>query len=121
MDMFNTVRDFLESYGLWTLLLFLIAKFVLGVLVAIQKNEFKWYYLGEVFKNDGVKFIALVVLVFVLGNDALSASAGALLLADYTAGITKNLAHLFPSLAERIPSSLREPARLRLGNAKNNT
>jgi hypothetical protein len=114
----SSIYDFLQSYGIWSVLMLLVAKFVLGVIVAVQKNEFKWFYLGEVMKNDGLKFVAWIIVIFTLSNPAFSASVGALLVADYTSGIVKNLAHLFPSIGDAIPSSFREPSVLRLGNPK---
>lgn len=119
--MYNSVHDFLVVYGIWSVLMLLVAKFVLGVVVAVQKNEFKWFYVGEVLKNDGLKFAVWLVVLFVLSNPVLSTSIGVLLTTDYTTGIVKNLASLFPSLADAIPSSFRQPARLRLGNSKNTT
>lgn len=124
---FDGIRLFLEDYGLWSILIMLLAKFVTGVLVAIQKNEFKFYYLGNIFKTDFLK-VATLALVTGLGklntlpqfdSDYVQGGLGAVLLVDLTAGVIKNLAHFFPAVADTVTTEFREPARLRLGNAKN--
>jgi hypothetical protein len=126
-ETFDSVRAFLEDWGVWSILIALIAKFATGVLVAIQKNEFKWFYLGNIFKTDMVK-LATFIIVLAVGrfsgvpefeNEYLQAGGGAVLLTDLVAGVVKNLAHLSTSVSENTPTSLREPARLRLGNPRN--
>jgi hypothetical protein len=127
MDIVDSVRSFLEDYGVWTLLILLLAKFATGVIVAIDKNEFKWYYLGNTFKTDFLKVVTFAILLGIgrfagieeFDNDYLQGGMGLILAADLTAGVIKNVAHLIPSFADGTPSSLREPARLRLGNPRN--
>jgi hypothetical protein len=124
---FNDIRNVLQEWGIWSVLVLLLLKFVTGVLVAVQKNEFKWYYLGNIFKGDMVKLLTFAILTGVtryvsipeLENDATIMSMGAVLFTDLLAGVIKNLAHLSAGFAENVPSSLREPARLRLGNSRN--
>lgn len=116
--MFHDIYNWLELYGFWSLISLMIVKLVTGVAVAIQKNEFKWYYLANFLKNDAVKVVVLIVLSVFLKQDALTASIGAMLVLDFTAGIAKNVAHMFPGVAQNTPTTLREPARLRLGNPK---
>lgn len=126
-DLFNNVRDFLENWGIWTLLILVLAKFVTGVLVALVKNEFKWFYIGNVFKNDMLKITTFAVVLGVakftglpeFDNDYTRGGLGAILAADLIAGVLKNVAHIFPAVADVVPSSVREPSRLRLGNPKN--
>lgn len=128
-SIFNDVRGLLEGWGVWTILILLLVKTALGIIVAIQKGEFKWFYLGNVLKEDGLKVAALFIIQLmvaavpdtkVVGEVAIT-SFGALLTADFIGGIVKNIAHLSPQVAENVPSSLREPARLRLGNPRNLT
>ena len=123
---YNNVHMFLEAWGMWSILVLLMLKTVLGILVAIQKNEFKWFYLANVLKNDALKVVTLFLLQLATHatntagvGDVTVAGGGALLLADLTAGVVKNLAALLPSVGDNVPSSFREPARLRLGNPKN--
>lgn len=127
MDIVDSVRDFLEAYGIWTILVVLLLKFVTGVVVAVYKSEFKWYYLGNTFKSDFLKVLTYAILLGAgtylgleeFNSDYLKAGMGAVLLADLTAGVIKNLAHMFPDVADVVPSSMREPSRLRLGNPRN--
>lgn len=124
---FNTIHTFLESWGIWSILVMLLAKFLTGIMVAVAKNEFKWFYLGNIFKNDFLKVMTLVVVTGLgklttvpeLDSDYVQAGMGAVLLADLTAGLIKNLAHLYPGISDKVTTSFREPARLRLGNPKN--
>jgi hypothetical protein len=126
-DIYDSVKTFLESWGLWSLLIVLVAKYITGVLVAIKEDEFKWYYLGEFFKNDGLKVAAYGIMVGVgkltglpeFNQDVVQGAFGVALFADLVGGLLKNLAHLSDTLAENFPSSVRQPARLRLGNVKN--
>jgi hypothetical protein len=93
----NEIKTFLEDWGVWSILLLVAARFVTGVLIGLGR------YSGvPEFNSDGVV-----------------AGLGALFTADVVAGIIKNAAHIFPSIAERLPSSFREPAKLRLGNPGN--
>lgn len=124
---FNDIRTVLENYGMWTILVLLVAKFLTGVLVAVQKNEFKWFYLGNTFKSDFLK-VATFVIVTGLGrlstvpefdSDYVQGGLGAVLVTDLIAGVVKNLAHLYPAVADFVTTSFREPARLRLGNPGN--
>lgn len=123
----NDIRTFLEDWGMWTILIMLVAKFISGVLVAIEKNEFKWFYLGNIFKSDLLK-VAVFALVTGLSrfsgvdqfeSDYVQGGMGAILLTDLIAGVVKNIAHLVPGFADTVSTSFREPARLRLGNPKN--
>jgi hypothetical protein len=126
-DIIDPVRSVLEDYGLWSMLIVLVAKYLTGILVAVKENEFKWYYLGEFFKSDGLKVASFAIMVGVgrltglpqFNQDAIQAGFGAVLFADLIGGLLKNLAHLSDTLSARFPSSLREPDRLRLGNVKN--
>lgn len=126
-DLYETIKTFLQDYGILSLLILTLAKFLTGVIVAVDKNEFKWFYLGNIFKTDLLK-LATITVVLGLGKyagieafskDYVQGTMGAVLAADLMAGILKNLAHLFPAFADAVPSSFREPARLRLGNPKN--
>ena len=123
---YHSIQAFLVDWGMWSILVLLLLKTALGVLVAIQKNEFKWFYLANVLKNDALKVVTLFLLQVATHatntqgvGDVTVASGGALLLADLTAGVVKNLAALIPAVGDNVPSSFREPARLRLGNPKN--
>jgi hypothetical protein len=123
----NEIKTFLEDWGVWSILLLVAARFVTGVLVAVQKHEFKWFYVGEILRNDLLKLAVFVILIGLgrysgvpeFNSDGVVAGLGALFTADVVAGIIKNAAHIFPSIAERLPSSFREPAKLRLGNPGN--
>jgi len=129
MDVFNSIRDGLEAWGVWSILILLLAKLATGVLVAVKNNEFKFYYLGNIFKTDFLK-VATFAIVTGLGklttlsefdSDYVQFGLGAVLLTDLTAGVIKNLAHLYPAIADKVTTEFREPARLRLGNPKNTT
>lgn len=123
----DSIRTFLEEYGLWSMLILFFAKWASGILVAVVKGEFKWYYLHEALKTDGVALVGYALLVGLgrysgvpeFNSEAIKTGVGALISAGFVAGILKNLAHILPGFADRLPSSLREPARLRLGNVKN--
>lgn len=125
--MYDTVRTFLEDWGLWTLLILFFGKWATGILVAVVKGEFKWYYLHEALKTDGVALAAYAIVLGIgkysgvpeFNNDFIQGGTGVLLASGFTAGILKNLAHILPGFADAVPSSFREPARLRLGNVKN--
>lgn len=127
MDVFDSIRQFLEDWGIWTILVLMIAKFITGVIVAISKKEFKWFYIGEFLRSDGLKVATFAIITGMsrflgmpeLESDYVEGGIGVLLITDFTAGIIKNLAHIFPTFSDNIPSSLREPARLRLGNPRN--
>jgi hypothetical protein len=122
------VRDFMQDWGIWTIALLYLAKLITGVLVAIVNNEFKAFYLDESLRKDAVKIIVFVLLTGVakvpdllpvFGTEEMRAGLGVLLTTSLAAGVIKNLVHLSPELGGMVPSSLREPERLRLGNPKN--
>ena len=115
----NGMAEFLQGLTIWPLVVLIFTKLALGIIVAVQKSEFKWFYVGNILKEDVLKLAAVAVVVYTLDNTALSAGLIALLVADTSAGITKNVAHIFPTFADKIPSSFREPSRMRLGNPKN--
>lgn len=127
MDIVDSVRDFLQDWGIWTLIILVLAKFVTGVIVAVYKNEFKWFYLGNTFKSDFLKLLTYAILLGIgnyagieeFNSDYLKAGMGAILATDLTAGVIKNIAAMFPNVGDVVPSSMREPARLRLGNPRN--
>lgn len=114
----NTIQTFFESYGMWSLISLMVVKLVVGVAVAVQKGEFKWYYLANFLKTDALQVAVLMVIAIFLHQDVLTATLGAVLATSFTAGIVKNLAHMFPEVADSVWSSLREPARFRLGNPR---
>lgn len=123
----DSVKTFLEDFGVWSLLILFLAKWASGILVAVVKGEFKWYYLHEALKTDGVALVAYALLLGLgrysgipeFDTAVIKTGIGALIAAGFTAGILKNLAHILPGFAEKLPSSVREPARLRLGNTRN--
>jgi len=124
----DQIRDFLQNYGVWTLALLYLAKLGTGVLVALETGEFKAFYLDETLRKDAVKIVVFAILtglgkipelIPVFGTEEMRAGLGALLAAGLTAGVVKNLVHLIPELGDSMPSALREPARLRLGNPRN--
>ena len=126
--MYDTIRDFLENYGIWTLLILFFGKWATGILVAVLKGEFKWYYLHEALKTDGVALAGYAIVLGIaeysglpeFNSEVVQGGTGVLLATGFTAGIVKNLAHILPGFSESVPTTLREPARLRLGNARNN-
>lgn len=95
----------LEAFGLWALLVLVVAKFVTGVLAAVYSNTFQWTKIGNVLKNDGVKFVTVAVLAFINPVPALVAATAALLATDLTAGVVKNVADIFPNIAGKLPDS----------------
>ena len=123
----DQIRTFLESWGLWTLLLLFLGKWISGILVAVKLGEFKWYYLHEALKTDGVALVSYALLLGIgrysgipeFNSDYVKTGVGAALSAGFIAGIFKNLAHILPSFADSLPNSLIEPAELRLGNEDN--
>ena|SRR5688500_5423097 len=124
----DQVRDFLQTYGIYTLAILYALKYGTGVLVAVYMKEFKAFYLDENLRKDAVKIVVYAVLtglghipelIPVFGTEEARAGLGALLAASLAAGVIKNLVHMFPEFGEVVPSAFREPARLRLGNPRN--
>ncbi len=126
-EAYNAVKDFLFDLGLWNLFILIFLKFLLGVTVALHNNEFKVFYIGNIFKNDLLKFGVIVGLsaanatlgIAPIDPTIVNVGLGAVLAVDVLGGITKNIVHLFPQIAENVPSAVREPSSLRLGNPRN--
>lgn len=124
---FDSVRDALVAYGIWAVLILTLVKFLLGIFVALKTDEFKWFYISNFFKSDGIKLAAFAIILGVgryggipeFNTLIVSGAFSAVLVAGLLAGIVKNVAHLFPEFAAWLPEEFREPARLRLGNPKN--
>jgi hypothetical protein len=126
--MIDQVRDILQQYGVYTLVILYIAKYATGVFVALDLGEFKAFYLDENLRKDALKIVVYAALtglgkvpelIPVFGTEEMRAGLGALLAASLAAGVVKNLVHLFPEFGNNVPTSFREPARLRLGNPRN--
>ena len=124
----DAVRDFLQSYGVWTIFLLWVAKYATGLLVALKTGEFKAFYMDENLRSDAIKIFVYAILTGLAGvpdllplfaTEETRLALGALLSASLAAGAIKNLVHIFPEMGEYVPKMLREPARLRLGNPKN--
>jgi len=116
MEVFESIRDFLVTYGIWTILLLAIAKTFTGILIAIQENGFKWHKIGETFKEGDFLKVAAFSALALLGFSEVSAdnvqyvqgTAAMLLTADLTGGLVRNLGMLFPSIYGALPKSLKD-------------
>ena len=125
----DQIRQILQDYGIYTILILYITKLVTGVLVALKEGEFKAFYLDETLRSDAIKIVVFAALTGLarvpdllplFATEEMRLGLGALLTASLSAGVVKNLVHLVPEIGDVVPKMLREPERLRLGNPKNN-
>lgn len=92
------------------------------MIVAIQKNEFKWVYVSDIFKSDFLKLATFAIVVGVskyagvseFNDNVIQGGAGVVLASGLIAGIIRNLVYMFPGLEEVVPQSLQEPAEMRM-------
>ena len=108
----DSVKDFLQDWGLWTLLLLMLGHWISGVLAAFKENTFKWFYVANILKDDGLKLAAYALIIGLgrysgideFNTEAVKAGLGVVLGANMTADIFKNLNVIFPTLP--IPTTL---------------
>lgn len=126
--MVDTIRTFLQDYGVYTFVVLYVLKLATGLMVAVKENEFKAFYMDETLRSDALKIVVYAGLtglgkvpdlVPIFATEEMRLGLGALLTTALTAGVIKNLVHLVPEFGDNVPSMLREPARLRLGNPRN--
>jgi hypothetical protein len=118
MDFLISIREFLVTYGVWTILLLAIAKTFTGIALSVERGTFKWHKLGTTLKEgDFVKVVVFAVLSFIAvpaftGSDVndnnFIAPMALYLTTDLTAGLLRNLGELFPSIYAKMPESIRE-------------
>lgn len=111
----DSIHTFLENYGLWSLLVLFVAKWLSGVLVSVKDGVFSWHYLADMLKSDGVAFAAYALLVGIgkysgvpeLNNYIVAGGFGATLAATWLAGAIRNFTQLLTNnAAQRLPQSL---------------
>lgn len=92
------------------------------MIVAIQKNEFKWVYISDIFKSDVLKLATFAIVVGVgrysgvteFNDGVVQGGAGIILATGLVSGIIRNLVYMFPGLEDVVPQSLQEPAEMRM-------
>ena len=109
MEFIRTVIDFANDHGLSTIVLLALAQLGLGVAVAIKDKVFQLTRIGDIFTKVGPMIIGYLVCDLLIKQPELTASVLAVVLAQITGDILKNLAALYPSLGSILPESLFAP------------
>lgn len=98
----------LEAAGLITLFIAICVKFITGTVIAVQENTFDWDKIGYVLKNDMLKYVTVLVLVYMYRDPLVFGPVVALLGVDMATGIARNVGQLFPAVARQLPDSIVE-------------
>lgn len=111
METITTIFDSLESAGLITLFVMVGAKFITGVTAAIKDNSFEWSKVGDILKDDLLKYVTALVVVYMYREPAIVTPVLAVLSADLVAGLVKNVGKIFPNIGEKLPDSVLNTSR----------
>ncbi len=96
----------LQSAGLWTILIGICVKFITGIVVAANEKEFHWDEFGNVLKNDLLKYVAVLVLVYMYQQPEIATPVLAVLGLDVATGVARNVGKIFPGVADKLPNSI---------------
>lgn len=108
METITQIVNTLESAGLVGLFIAICVKFIIGVVIAVQENKFEWDKIGYVLKNDMLKYVTVLVLVYMYRDPLVFGPVIALLGVDMATGIARNVGRLFPAVANQLPDSIIE-------------
>ena len=96
----------LESAGLIALFIAVCTKFVTGILAAVHEKNFKWSKFGDILRTDMIKYIAVLVLTYMYQDPLVVGPVVAVLSADMTAGVIRNVGRIFPNVGDKLPESI---------------
>lgn len=96
----------LEAAGLVTLFGMIMVKFILGVVTSIQEKTFEWSKFGNILKDDLLKYVVVIVLMYMYREPTVTGPVMAVFGADISMGILKNIGRMFPNVAEALPNSV---------------
>lgn len=91
------------SRGFATIVTLSLVNAALGAAAALQGGEFRLYRVADTFRTM-VPFVVAYVAILLMGNQSLEVAVFSTIVTAQTGAIIKNLAALFPTLANVLPN-----------------
>lgn len=96
----------LEAAGLIALFTAICVKFATGVAASVSEGKFEWSHFGDVLKNDLLKYVTVLVLVYLYQEPAIITPVMSVFALDLATGVARNVGRLFPSVADKLPNTV---------------
>lgn len=106
METILEVVGSLEAAGLITLFVAIAVKFITGVAAAASTGKFEWVHFGDVLKNDILKYVTVLALVYLYREPAIVAPVMSVFALDLATGVARNVGKLFPTVADKLPNTI---------------